>query len=159
MSTDSTGKTYMGVAVTTSSTAPTTASSYTWTKIVGTDGKNGTSYYTYIRYSANANGSNMVESPTASTKYVGTYSGTSSSVPAYTAFKWSKYVGESATQYYTYVRYASSTTPESSDISADSTGKKYVGIAVTTSSSAPTAYGSYQWSKIVGEDGADGFSV
>ena len=156
MSDSSEGKTYMGVAVTTSSTAPTTASSYTWTKIVGEDGTNGTSYYTYIRYSANSDGSSMVETPTSSTKYVGTYSGTSSTVPAYTAFKWSKYVGENATQYYTYVRYASSTTPASSDISVDSTGKTYVGIAVTTASSAPTTYSSYKWSKIVG---ADGFSV
>ena len=144
MSDSSEGKTYMGVAVTTSSTAPTTASSYTWTKIVGEDGTDGTSYYTYIRYSANSDGSSMVETPTSSTKYVGTYSGTSSTVPAYTAFKWSKYVGENATQYYTYVRYASSTTPASSDISVDSTGKTYVGIAVTTASSAPTTYSSYK---------------
>lgn len=60
----------------------------------GTDGK---SYYTYVRYSANSNGSNMVATPTTSTKYIGVYSGTSSTVPAYTAFTWSKYVGEDGT--------------------------------------------------------------
>ena len=60
----------------------------------GTDGK---SYYTYVRYSANSNGSDMVATPTTSTKYIGVYSGTSSTVPAYTAFTWSKYVGEDGT--------------------------------------------------------------
>lgn len=59
-----------------------------------TDGANGQSYYTYIRYSANSDGSNMVTTPTSSTKYIGVYSGTSSTVPAYTSFTWSKYVGE-----------------------------------------------------------------
>ena len=59
-----------------------------------TDGANGQSYYTYIRYSVNSNGSGMVETPTANTKYIGVYSGTSSTVPAYTEFDWSKYVGE-----------------------------------------------------------------
>lgn len=58
------------------------------------NGTDGTSYYTYVRYSANANGSGMVASPTSATKYIGVYSGTSASVPAYTSFKWSKYVGE-----------------------------------------------------------------
>lgn len=59
-----------------------------------TDGTNGQSYYTYVRYSANSDGSNMVTTPTSSTKYIGVYSGTSSTVPAYTSFTWSKYVGE-----------------------------------------------------------------
>lgn len=59
-------------------------------------GADGTSYYTYVRYSANANGSGMVTTPTSATKYIGVYTGTSSSVPAYTSFKWSKYVGSDA---------------------------------------------------------------
>lgn len=50
-------------------------------------GANGTSYYTYIRYSANANGSNMVTTPTNATKYIGIYTGISSSVPSYTEFE------------------------------------------------------------------------
>lgn len=58
------------------------------------NGTDGTSYYTYVRYSANADGSGMVVNPTSATKYIGVYSGTSASVPAYTSFKWSKYVGE-----------------------------------------------------------------
>lgn len=57
-------------------------------------GADGTSYYTYVRYSASSDGKNMVTTPTSATKYIGVYTGTSSSVPAYTSFKWSKYVGE-----------------------------------------------------------------
>lgn len=60
----------------------------------GTNGTNGTSYYTYVRYSANSDGSSMVDTPTSSTKYIGVYSGTSSSVPAYSQFTWSKYMGD-----------------------------------------------------------------
>lgn len=88
------GKKYIGVAISTSKTAPTTATSYTWTKFVG---DNATQYYTYIRYSANSTGSGMVETPTSSTKYIGTYVGTSATVPAYTSFKWSKYQGTDGT--------------------------------------------------------------
>lgn len=48
---------------------------------------------TLIRYSANANGSGMVAAPTTETKYIGIYVGPLES-PPYTAFTWSKYVGE-----------------------------------------------------------------
>ena len=61
------------------------------------DGTNGTSYYTYVRYSANSDGSGMVTTPTTSTKYIGLYTGTSSTCPAYTSFTWSKYQGEDGT--------------------------------------------------------------
>jgi len=49
----------------------------------GQPGTNATQYYTYIRYSANSNGSGMVETPTAATKYIGVCVTTSSTVPAY----------------------------------------------------------------------------
>ena len=61
---------------------------------VAKTGTQGQSYYTYVRYSENADGSNMVSSPTAATKYIGVYSGTSATVPAYTSFTWSKYMGD-----------------------------------------------------------------
>lgn len=56
--------------------------------------KTGTSSYTYIRYSANADGSNMTSTPSDSTKYIGVYSGSNSTVPAYGQFTWSKYMGD-----------------------------------------------------------------
>jgi len=58
----------------------------------GTDGK---TYYTHIRYSESADGTGHVASPTASTVYIGTYTGTSSTAPSSkTSYKWSKYVGK-----------------------------------------------------------------
>lgn len=70
----------------------------TVTKTVGVavarTGGDGQSYYTYVRYSENADGSGMVSSPTASTKYIGVYSGTSATVPSYGSFTWSKYMGD-----------------------------------------------------------------
>ncbi len=86
----------------------------------GTDGAPGTpatQYYTHIRYSANANGSNYVETPTANTKYIGVYTGESSTAPAYnnSGWKWSQYKGENG--YNTATKYiykrASSTQPPS----------------------------------------------
>lgn len=64
----------------------------------GKSGTNGTSYYTYVRYSVNSNGNPMVTTPTSETKYIGVYTGTSSSVPSYSSFTWSKYVGEKGEQ-------------------------------------------------------------
>lgn len=63
----------------------------------GTNGKDGTSYYAYVRYSANASGNPMVTEPTSTTKYIGVYTGTSSTVPTYDNFIWSKYIGEDGT--------------------------------------------------------------
>lgn len=68
---------------------------------MGTDGQQGqagTSSYTYVRYSANSTGNPMVENPTSETKYIGIYSGNNATVPSYSSFKWSKYVGENGQQ-------------------------------------------------------------
>lgn len=60
-----------------------------------TNGADGTSYYTFVRYSKNANGSGYVVTPTSETIYIGVYTGTKSSPPAYndSGWTWSKYVG------------------------------------------------------------------
>lgn len=75
-----------------------TAAGVTVMKTVGVavarTGGDGQSYYTYVRYSANADGSDMVASPTDDTKYIGVYSGTSATVPGHGSFTWSKYMGD-----------------------------------------------------------------
>lgn len=64
----------------------------------GTDGEDGTNAYVHIRYSVAADGTGFVATPTAATKYIGIYAGTSSTAPAdKTAYAWSKYVGDSGT--------------------------------------------------------------
>ena len=60
-----------------------------------TNGKDGTSYYTFVRYSENSDGSGYVDTPTSETIYIGVYTGTKSSPPAYndSGWTWSRYVG------------------------------------------------------------------
>ena len=60
-----------------------------------TNGADGISYYTFVRYSQNANGSGYVVTPTSETIYIGVYTGTESSPPVYSdaGWKWSRYVG------------------------------------------------------------------
>lgn len=134
----------------------------------GSDGAKGTSYYTYIRYGTDANGSNMTATPTSSTKYIGVYSGTASTAPtAAKSYTWSKYAGEdggkgdkgdNGTSYYVWIKYADTTTPASNAMYDSPTGRIYVGIYSGTSRTAPTAYGSYKWSKIQGSDGT-GYTI
>lgn len=64
----------------------------------GTNGTDGTSSYLYVRYSANASGSNMTTTPTSTTKYIGVCVTQSATAPtSYTAYTWSKYRGEDGT--------------------------------------------------------------
>lgn len=91
-------------------TAPTVPEGdYLWTKTTITysdnttnelysSSYNGVSYYTHIRYSANSNGASMTVEPAENSKYMGIYTGTSSSAPTTAgSYKWSKYAGEDGT--------------------------------------------------------------
>lgn len=60
----------------------------------GTNGKDGTSSYTWIRYASDANGSNITATPSSSTTYIGTAVTTTNTAPAASAYTWSKYVGD-----------------------------------------------------------------
>ena len=61
----------------------------------------GTSSYTYIRYSASSDGSSMSEAPTSSTKYVGICITTSSTAPtAAASYVWSLIKGDNGTSPY-----------------------------------------------------------
>lgn len=122
-------------------------------------GAAGTSYYTHIRYGTSSSGAGMTPTPSATTTYIGIYVGTSSSAPtSASSYTWSKYAGDNGSSSYTHVRYSANadgtdfvTTPTSETI--------YVGIAITNSAAAPTAKGSYTWSKYVGDDGADAVTM
>ena len=122
-------------------------------------GAAGTSYYTHIRYGTSSVGAGMTPTPTASTKYIGIYVGTSSTAPtAATSYTWSKYGGDNGASSYTHIRYSANA--DGTDFVASPTAATlYVGIAVTTSSTAPTAKTGYTWSKYVGDDGADAITM
>lgn len=65
----------------------------------GNPGQSGTSSYTYVRYSENADGTNFIPNPTSTTSYIGIYTGTLSTAPSdKTAYTWSKYKGEQGPQ-------------------------------------------------------------
>ena len=63
--------------------------------------------------------------------------------------------GKDGTSYYFYVRYSinSNGNPMTT---APTTASKYMGVASTTSSTAPTSYSAYTWSLIKGADGQNG---
>lgn len=86
---------YVGIATTQSAIAPIYGGSYTWTKFVGEDGASGAdglNSYMYIRYSANADGSNMTETAVDGTKYIGIVTNHDTTAPTdYTAYTWSEF--------------------------------------------------------------------
>lgn len=86
---------YIGIAVTTSATAPTSYASYAWSQLAGragSDGVPGTSSYIHIRYSANANGNPMTTIPA---KYIGVaVTGSATAPTAYTAYVWAQLTGD-----------------------------------------------------------------
>lgn len=81
ISNDPTGKEYIGFAYNkTSATESNTPSDYTWSKIKGekgdqgvpgAKGEDGTQYWTWIKYSDNANGNPMYDEPKDTTQYIG----------------------------------------------------------------------------------------
>lgn len=67
--------------------------------IQGATGKDGTSYYFYVRYSANSTGNPMTTTPQNDTKYMGVASTTSTTAPtSYSAYTWSLIKGDKGDQ-------------------------------------------------------------
>ena len=106
ISNDPTGKKYIGFAYNKPTpTESNTASDYTWSKIQGEKGDtgvkgetgaDGTTYYTWIKYSDNPDGTDLYDIPRDSTKYIGiavnkTTANESTNKSDYT---WSKFKGE-----------------------------------------------------------------
>lgn len=144
------GKTFVGIQTTTSSTAPAwNDSNWNWTKYIGTDA---TQYYAFVKYATDANGTNMQDTPASGYDYVGTYTGTKAN-PTASDFNWSKYTGEPgtpATQYYAFIKYATNSAGANmTDTPTSNT--TYVGTYSGTKSN-PTA-SDYKWSEYVGADG------
>lgn len=129
--------------------------------IKGDPGADGKSQYVHIRYSANANGSNMTDTPQSNTVYIGLANTTSPTAPATNAsYTWSKFKGEPGQQgspgipgapgtdgqtTYTWVKYADN--DKGAGISDNPEGKLYIGLAFnkTTATESNTA-SDYTWS-------------
>ena len=109
ISNDPTGKKYIGLAHNrTTATESNTPGDYKWTLIKGEDGAKGDQgvpgpkgddgrpTYTWIKYSPNANGSGLTDTPNAQTKYIGIAVNKLTQAESNTPgdYTWSKYVGD-----------------------------------------------------------------
>lgn len=141
---------YIGIAVTASTTAPASYTEYAWSQLAGragSDGVPGTSSYVHIRYSANAGGNPMVTTPNI---YIGIAVTASATAPSsYTAYKWGRLQGETGQpgeSSYLHIRYSAN----SNGNPMSTVPNTYIGTAVTDSATAPTNYTAYSWQRITG---------
>lgn len=173
ISDDPTDKTYIGFAYNkTTANESTNKADYTWSLIKGEKGDqgikgdkgiDGTTYYTWVKYSDNADGTGLYDTPKASTMYIGiavnkTTQAESNNKADYT---WSRFKGEQGVKgndgktYYTWIKYADD--DKGNGISNNPTGKTYIGLAYNkatqTESNTPS---DYMWSLIKGEKGDQG---
>ena len=110
-----------------------------------------TDKYTHIVYSDNADGSNFGREPK---KYMGVARTTSPTQPTdKTAYKWFKMKGDDGVSSYIHRKYSDYANGTNM---SDNSNLKYIGIYTGTSPTPPTTASSYLWSKIKGEDGANG---
>lgn len=149
----STDTKYIGTATTTTMSAPTSASDYTWLKYVGDVGTPGKNGYIHIAYANSADGKVGFDTTVGVGKlYMGQYTDNyelDSTDP--TKYTWSLIKGADGKTLYTWLKYADSPTSGMSD---SPSGKKYMGIAINkTSITESNNYSDYTWSLIKGTDG------
>lgn len=178
---DSLNKTYVGMYVDEIKADSTTPSKYKWTLIkgadgskgiAGTNGADGQTPYLHIAYATNSTGTTGFSTTISIGKtYIGQYtdfieddSETASKYKwtlikgsdGYSPVKGTDYFdgidGQDGVSSYLWVKYSAS---------ADGTGfndtpNTYIGVATTSTSTAPTLKTAYKWSKAVGADGVRG---
>lgn len=161
---------YIGIYTGTSSTPPTTASSYSWSKIKGEDGANGVpgargadgrTPYFHTAYSNSPTGDRDFSTTNSTGKqYIGTYSDFEvADSTDYRRYKWVKIKGEDGNNgrdgvnSYIHRKYSDNSSGYNM---SDNSNLKYIGIYTGTSAIAPTLPSAYTWSKIKGEDGQQG---
>lgn len=130
-------------------------------------GQDGVSSYIHRKYSDNANGTPM--SDNSNLKYIGIYTGDKKQAPTNASeYSWTKIRGEDGARgrdgergrdgnngisNYIHRKYSDFSNGASM---SDNSNLKYIGIYTGTSATPPTTASSYLWSKIKGEDGANG---
>ena len=131
---------------------------------IATDGKNATTYYTWIRY-ADTPTSGMSSSPDGK-EYIGIAYNKTTDIPSsnYNDYSWALIKGKDGipgtngadgTTYYTWIKYADDINGAGMSESPD--GKYYIGIAYNKETSVESEIASdYTWSLFRGSDGVDG---
>ena len=139
--------------------------------IDGAKGEDGTSYYFYIRYSANADGSNMTNIPQSDTEYMGVCSTTLTEAPtSSSAYDWtlikgadgqkgqdgvSGEDGKDGTSSFLHVKYSDDGGVTFTDNNGETLGK-WIGTYVDYTEADSNTTSKYTWAKFIGEDGKDG---
>ncbi|WP_262689778.1 phage tail protein [Kordiimonas aestuarii] len=182
ISNDPTGRAYIGFAYNKPTAAESnTPADYIWslvqgpqgnTGVAGAPGADGQTTYTWIKYSANADGTGLTDTPQANTVYIGiaVNKTTASESNNKADYVWSRWKGEQGIQgpqgvagapgadgqtTYTWIRYASNAS--GSGISNDPSGKAYIGFAYNKTSPYESNIASdYTWSLIQGAQGNTG---
>lgn len=115
----------------------------------------GKSSYLHKKYSDYADGRNMSDNSTL--KYIGIYTGDKQQAPTNASeYSWTKIRGEDGNNGVSnYIHRKYSDYSNGANMS-DNSNLKYIGIYTGTSATPPTTASSYLWSKIKGEDGANG---
>ena len=132
----------------------------------GTDGQ--TSYF-HIKYSANANGNPMSETPST---YIGTYVDyTANDSDDYTKYTWSRFIGSQGAKgdqgiagvngadgktSYLHIAYATSANGSTGFSTTDSVNKTYIGQYTDYTQDDSTDYTKYKWTLIKGDKGDKG---
>ena len=178
MSDDPTGKTYLGIAYNKATpTESTDPSDYTWSLfqgpqgekgeqgIPGTNGTDGKTSYFHIKYSANASGNPMSETPNT---YIGTYvdfTQADSTDPS--DYTWSRFEGAQGPQgtqgipgtngtngktSYLHIKYSNDGGASFTSNSGETPGK-YIGQYVDFTQADSTNVNKYTWSLTQGDDG------
>lgn len=132
----------------------------------GPAGADGRTTYFHIKYSNNANGNPMTETPS---KYIGTYVDfTQADSNDYTDYTWSQFQGDPGAQgipgtngengqtSYLHIAYANSADGQTDFSTTDATGRAYMGTCVDFNQADPTTPASYTWVKTQGETGPAG---
>lgn len=109
--------------------------------------------YFYIRYSPNADGSNMTEEPDDKTEYIGVCSTNQSPAPGEASdYTWSKFKGKDGSSNFFHVKYSNDGGKTFTGTDGETAGE-YIGILVDSNEDDSTNPSDYTWSKIVGKDG------
>lgn len=163
---------YIGICVNDVIKDPDTANSYTWSKFVGKDGEDGIpgkNGYVHFAYAMSADGKEgFSKSEFTGATYIGVYSdNVQADSGNYKDYAWSLIKGADGktpvkgvdyfdgVSSYLWIRYATDANGSGMTTTPSST-TKYIGTALTTTSTAPTAASAYKWSKYVGENGTPG---
>ncbi|MHA7139791.1 phage tail spike protein [Rossellomorea arthrocnemi] len=172
ISDDPTGKDYIGVAYNKKTEIESTNyEDYTWSLIKGDKGlkgdtgRDGTTYYTWLKYADDAQGNGMTETSDGK-DFIGLSYNNLDPIESNdpTKYTWSRFKGDKGVQgdpgddgqpTYTWIKYGDDT--NGSGITDDPTGKKYIGLAYNRSViSESTNPADYTWSLIQGPEGPQG---